>query len=388
MPVDASGAGNRRGGGVEEREPMRRQCGWAAVAVLLAAAILAGCGDDGNGADDAHDAVDAADDGAFDLADGGDDAAPEDDAAAELPEDVLADVPEDDGVAPSDPAAPGPYTWTTVDETLSRGSRSIPVSALIPDLADGATAPLVVFLPGFQLRTAFYMPYVERLASHGLIVVRADPPGSLLDNSHLEQTLDAQAVLDWALDGAGPVGPRVDPTRVAMSGHSNGGKISVMTAFADPRVTALLALDPVNGSGPMGYTAERPDIVPAQVETLAIPLGFMGETLDATASGLGQACAPAAQNFLTFYDAAAASPWATSWEFEGANHMVFVFDTSTCGFACGLCRAGTADTNVVHDTILVLAVAFFRLHFLGDAEMERRLTGDLLPGGVLMQHKP
>jgi pimeloyl-ACP methyl ester carboxylesterase len=229
---------------------------------------------------------------------------------------------------------------------------------------------------------------LERWASHGFVVVRADPPASLMSSSHPAQTLDAQAVLDWALDAGGPVGPWVDPGRVAASGHSAGGKITTMLAFADERVGALLGLDPVNGSGPFGYTADQPDIVPEQVEPLAIPIGLLGETTDATAGLGGQACAPAAQNFQTFYDAATSSPWVAAWELVGADHIDFVFDSSTCGLACSLCRDGAADGNVVRETVQTLATAFLRRHLLGEPAQEAWLLGELLPAETLLQRRP
>jgi hypothetical protein len=37
-------------------------------------------------------------------------------------------------------------------------------------------------------------------------------------------------------------------------------------------VAAVFTLDPVNGGGPFGYSATRPDIVPDEVANLAIPL--------------------------------------------------------------------------------------------------------------------
>ncbi len=361
------------------------------IACLTGIAAL-GCGDDGGADDDA-----LADDAGAEVEVGPDadgDADGDPDTLPETTDDGAADEPtddggfEDDGGAPVDPSVPGPFTWTVVDDEVVRGSRTTPVSALIPDAPAGATRPLVLFLPGFQMQSAWYLPLLERIASHGFVVVRADPPASLMSSSHPEQTLDAQAVLDWALDAGGPLGGRVDAARVAASGHSAGGKISTMLAFADTRVTALLGLDPVNGSGPFGYTADQPDIVPEQVEPLAIPIGLLGETTDATAGLGGQACAPAAQNFLTFYDAATSAPWVASWELVGADHIDFVYDTSTCGLACGFCRDGAADGRVVQATIQTLAVAFLRRHFLGELPQDAWLLGESLPADVLLQHRP
>jgi len=360
------------------------------VWVVVLPLVTVGCGDDATGGDDGGLDV-RADDGTQPDDGGGDgDVGPDellDEGTGDV-EDTPDDAEEEDGAAPVDPSAPGSFTWTTVDDEVVRGSRTTPVAALIPDLADGAVAPLVVFLPGFQMRTGFYLPLLERLASHGFVVVPADPPSSLLSNSHPEQALDAQAVLDWALNPAGPVGSRIDASHVGVAGHSNGGKVATMVAFADARVTALFGLDPVNGSGPLGYSADQPDIVPDQVAPLAIPVGFLGETVDAVAGLGGQACAPADQNFQTFYDAATSAPWAASWEFPDTSHVDFVFDTAACGLPCRMCRDGSADIDAIHANIMTLAVAFFRLHFLGDTAMEPWLIGDRVPADLVVLHRP
>lgn len=362
------------------------------LSILLVLALLwPGCGgtepSDGEGDGDADTDGDGDEDTDGDGDTGGDageDAGVDGEADDGGEAEADADGDEPDEV---DPAAAGPYTFAPVGHEISREGRVTPVQALLPDLPAGATGPLVLFLPGFQMRTAYYLPFLERLASHGFVVVRADPPSSLFDNDHVAMALDGQAVLDWALDASGPLGPSVDAAHVATSGHSNGGKIATMIAFADPRVTAILGLDPVNGAGPFGYTEERPDIVPEMVEPLAIPMGFFGERVDATAGIGGQACAPADQSFQTFYDAATSSPWVAAWEIPGASHVDFVFDRSACGLLCSVCRDGEAEPAEVHGVVMTLGVAFLRLHFFGEAAMERWLTGDLVPESLVVQHR-
>jgi pimeloyl-ACP methyl ester carboxylesterase len=359
--------------------------------LLLAVwAAVAACGDDDSAGDTATDDADVV------REDGGAETAPDvpepDEASGE--DDAAVDAPTDDGGTgdeggtPVDPAAPGPFTWSVLDDEVVRGSRRTPVQALVPDAPDGTTMPLVLFLPGFQMQTVWYLPLLEHVASHGLVVVRADPPASLWDNNHPELALDAQAVLDWALDPAGPLAARVDPARVATMGHSNGGKIATMLAFADGRVTALLGLDPINGQGPRGFNEEQPDIVPERVEPLAIPLGLLGETTDAVPGIGGQACAPPELNFQTFYDAATSSPWVAAWELLGADHTDFVVDTAACALFCRLCREGDADDAAIRATIRTLSTAFLRRHLLDDAGQDAWLLGDRLPPEILLQHRP
>jgi predicted dienelactone hydrolase len=275
----------------------------------------------------------------------------------------------------------GPLSFTATTTTVTRSGRSIPVRALVP--AGAAGAPLLVFAPGFQLQADFYAPFLEHLASHGFVTVGADPPASLLTSvDHVAMAEDLGAVITWALE---ELGAAVDPARIATLGHSLGGKVAVMAAHRDERVAAVFTLDPVNGGGPSGYSDTRPDIVPTEVASLAIPLGFVGEKTNATGSLFRPACAPADQNFETFFQAADASPRAYQWEILGADHMDFVDD---CGFRCGLCKEGTADAADVLALTRTLALAFFKRHLLNEAAYEAWLSGAAVPNGVVAARKP
>ena len=273
------------------------------------------------------------------------------------------------------PDSVGPYPLTTVTAMVTNGNRKTPVVAHVP--TGLANAPLVVFLPGASLSTSMYLPTVERLASHGVVVVRADPSFSLFSANHAAMMGDARAVLDWALAPTGPLSGRVDVLRVGVMGHSLGGKLAVMTAFADTRVKAVFGIDPVNQMSP--------DVVPDQVATLGIPLGLAGETIDANGGSFGMSCAPAAGNYTTFYDAAAAAPWLTEWTFAAINHMDFVDACS--GFSCTVCNDASGDPVVARARLRTLLVAFVRLHFWGESAMTPWLTGASVPAEITTRHR-
>lgn len=329
----------------------------------------------------------AADDAAVpDAADAGPapDAAPAPDGGA-VPD---AGIAVDAGTpAGPDPSAVGPFSTSSLDARVTRGRRTTPVTAHLPMRTDGRRSPVVVLLPGFQLDTDRYVALAEHLASHGVAVVRADPPSSLRDVDHVEMAADVGAVLDWIADPNGRVAATVDTARMGAVGHSLGGKIATMAAFRDTRIRALLGLDPVNGGGPTGYAPTRPDIVPDEVTPLTIPVGFMGETTNGMGGGLSPACAPLDQNFTTFYDAATMAPAALEWDFAGADHMDFVFDESFC-LACRACPEGPADEATVRAAITTLATAFFRRHLDAESGMDAWLRGPRLPAGVTVRARP
>jgi pimeloyl-ACP methyl ester carboxylesterase len=295
-------------------------------------------------------------------------------------EDSMVSVP--DGMAPSvDPTGPGPYTTSSTEDSLRRSRRTVPMVVHRPS---GVMAPpIVILLPGFMLEARYYRSLAERIASHGFLVVQADPPSSLMSANHIEMRDDVIAVIDWVqMMGLSDPG-----ARIAVAGHSLGGKVAAMVTAEDVRVQALLGIDPVNGGNPFtGYSATLPDIVPEPVNTISVPAGFLGETVNAMGGSFGMACAPRDQNFQTFFQAATAAPWVAEWEFVGADHMDFLSDSEGCGFVCTQCPSGSADPAQVVSSTMTLAVAFFRHHLVGD-DQSAYLTGDLVPPGVMARSR-
>jgi hypothetical protein len=288
------------------------------------------------------------------------------------------------------PDGMGPLSVTTEMGSVSRGTRTTPVVAHLPSGA--GPFPLLVFAPGFQLESRRYAPLCERLASHGFVVVRADAddgspfrPGS---TNHLEMRDDLMEVITWAT-GSAPFAASVDASGVGILGHSLGGKLSTMVTADDPRVRALLGIDPVDGGGgPLGPSPATPDIVPSESAGITVPVGFLGETVNGMSSGaFSMACAPSEENFQRFYESTTMAPWAAEWDVANADHMDFVWDKSGCT-ECGLCRpAGTADEDAVRAATATLAVAFFRRHLRGEAAMDPYLTGDRVPTGLTVRRR-
>ncbi len=349
---------------------MNRVLGCVVIAALA-------CGDDSGATPDAAVRDASTDTTSFDssIGDAGEDAAMVDGGSVDAP---APDVPAIDTgtMMAGSPATRGDSTFTTESDTLTASGRSVPVVAYVPEDARG----IVVFLPGFQLGSERYADLCEHVASHGFVVVRADPPATLIGVSHTDMRDDAIAVLDWAARfGSLPTG---------IMGHSLGGKVATMVSAADTRISALLGLDPVNGGNPFtGYSATLPDIVPELTATLTIPVGYMGETTNSTGGGFGMACAPADQNFQTFYDGSSSASAAIEWDFTGADHMDFVSDTAGCGFTCSACPDGPADDAMVRAGMNTIATAYFRRYLASDAAMDAFLTGGSVPGGVVVRSR-
>jgi hypothetical protein len=102
-----------------------------------------------------------------------------------------------------------------------------------------------------------------------------------------------------------------------------------------------------------------------------MPLGFVGETLDG--EGGFMPCAPAADNFLTYYKNATAPALAVT--VLGANHMSFIDDVASCGITCSFCKMATLDNKVVNDLARAYVVAFYSRWLKDIAGYDTYLTG-------------
>jgi hypothetical protein len=111
-----------------------------------------------------------------------------------------------------------------------------------------------------------------------------------------------------------------------------------------------------------------------------VPLGLLGETTNATCSGLMcQACAPEADNFHQYF-IYASSP-AEEIEVVGAFHMSFL-DNPACGLTCSVCPAGTDDTATTRRLTRRSMTAFFNVFLLNQQQYRIYLTGSAMQDSV------
>jgi len=114
-----------------------------------------------------------------------------------------------------------------------------------------AARPVVIISSGFGSYLEFSTTLIERIASHGYVVIAVQPevaaeaavetPTEAMRDARLAQMTSA---LDYLTDPtlADLVGP-VDLDRVALGGHSYAGSIAFNTALVDARVSAAFDLD-------------------------------------------------------------------------------------------------------------------------------------------------
>jgi dienelactone hydrolase len=286
----------------------------------------------------------------------------------------------------SDPGEPGSFTWNQASQELQLPGglfgTTIPLDVFLPN--DSNVHPVIVFTHGYQLGPANYRSLVEHLASWGYVVVMPQMPGGLTTHKTLKERLIA--ILDWIGDQSiaadGVLYGRVDPALLGLSGHSMGGKISLLVSSGDARPKAAFLLDPVDAAGmPVVLNpADYPSVTPELMPYVTIPLGFAGETTDAECSGfLCQACAPAEDNFQQYY-LHAQSP-AIEITIHGAGHMSFL-DDPDCGLLCSVCNEASDDPATTRLLSRRYMTAFYNVWLKGDDAYREYLTGAAMEADV------
>lgn len=273
-----------------------------------------------------------------------------------------------------DPNGNGPYAILELtDDNYTNGStgNKVPMHAFYP--AGGPTPapyPVVIVAHGFQLDAKQYNNYIKRLATFGYVAITADYPASFLGQDNTKNAKDLISAIQWA---GGKPELKADTSNVGMTGHSLGGKLALLAASLDSRVKASIVLDPVDGGGGPGGGCNPPACVDvsALMPKLKIPVGFLGEITDA--SGGFQPCAPAAENYTTFYKEA--NPPSLSVTVKGANHMSFLDDVASCGGTCSLCNKATADNATVNGLSRAYVTAFYERYLRGNTGYDTYLSG-------------
>ncbi len=311
------------------------------------------------------------------------DAPPEDTAPEDTspPDTTPPDVAEDTGSAgrwqSGDPSAAGPYGFATFTETLTTSVQDVEVSILVPDDADDAPYPVVVFNHGFQMTGAMYVGYGERLASHGFVVILptiGDP--FLSARTHLELATIQTEIDSWIADAASAPGSRVfgvaDASLLGVGGHSRGGKASLLAAADDDRIRASFNVDPVDSAPPSFGTdpADFPSVTPERMGDLGIPTGYVGAGLGGTAV-FGLPCAPVEDNYHAYFEHSPSPSF--EYELPDAGHNDFIED---CNFVCmTACTAGD-DRELAQQVARTTMVAFYKVFLAEDASYRPWVDGE------------
>jgi len=302
--------------------------------------------EDDNEGDDSDDGL--GDDDTSDSADDADDDRPDED-----------DTPEP---AP-DPGQLGSWTVSMLSST------EVDAEIYLPN-GDGPF-PLVLFSPGFQLSSVEYRSYAEHFASWGYITALVNFEDSLFGGpTHNEMQLTLSDMMDWFTSDPDVLEGTADTDSLVLMGHSMGGKLSLLRASYDPRVDAVVGVDPVDSAPPFGGSAtDYPSVAPERMNLISAPILLFGERTNARGTF---PCAPEGENFQAYYESATGPVMEV--DFLTAFHMSFV-DNPSCLF-CLACPAGTDDPVVTKAHVRAITTAFLESEIQGEAWATEWLAGD------------
>jgi hypothetical protein len=269
-------------------------------------------------------------------------------------------------------ASDGPVPYTVSHLTLSNAGRSWGESIYLPSTP--GLHPVVTVNAGTQQVNAAYTIYGKRLASYGIIALTQDDEGALAPTPNVVD--DVTYVITTYVPAN--LAASADMTRVGLSGHSRGGKATLLAAenALKGKVKAWFGLDPVDVDF-LGTPGALPNI-----GTIGIPLGFAGATVSSN-------CSPANANYQVYYGAAAPPDVAVS--IEGAGHFDFL-DQSQAVAESYCTPEGTVDGTLALDTAAHYLMAFFARELLGDSSVGPAFDGvgaqaDIAAGIIAVESK-
>jgi dienelactone hydrolase len=273
-------------------------------------------------------------------------------------------------VDPLQPRALDTYIWypTAAGAGPIDGGTNAVIDA--PLDASGGPYPIVLFSHGscgYALQSSFLMPLI---AARGYVVVAPPHPGNTIAefpdcgalanqvDSVVERPEDMMFVLDEMLaanaDSLSPFFGTLDPSRVAMTGHSFGGLTTYLVQARDPRITVAVPMAPATGPTQGGLT------VPS--------LTFLG-VIDTNVSN---------PNARLAYGRSSA-PKALV-EIEHAGHYAF----SNLCFASASCNPPVTLTQAeAHDGVLRWIIPFLEWRLRGDETFASFFEAPQPPGFVV-----
>lgn len=160
--------------------------------------------------------------------------------------------------------------------TVSHGrtissSRALTTLVWYPEVSK--RSPLIVFAHGYQVGPGPYETMLQSWASHGYVVAAPEFPltdqdiaGPNLDENDINnQPDDLRFVTDALVAGGSPVAARIDTTRVAVAGHSDGAESALAASIAaapqgQPTFRALVAMSVQELPG-VNHTSNPPMLV-------------------------------------------------------------------------------------------------------------------------------
>lgn len=159
------------------------------------------------------------------------------------------------GAAVAEPRRPQtpvpPFPYQSLEVSLPGGATGVSLAGTLTVPAGKGPFPAIVLVTGSGpqdrdetlLGHKPFLVVADYLARRGIAVLRYDDRGFGASSgdfgraTSLDFAADAQAAVDWLA-----ARPEVDPSRVGLAGHSEGGLIAPIVASRDPRLRFIILL--------------------------------------------------------------------------------------------------------------------------------------------------
>ncbi|MDA0705080.1 MAG: alpha/beta fold hydrolase [Proteobacteria bacterium] len=154
---------------------------------------------------------------------------------------------------PEQTAKPETTAIRSMDITIESRGVAVPVTVVMPALAEGQRAPLVVMAHGHggsRQEGGGYKLAAEAMAQRGIASIRMDFPGcgdsseSFTNNNLSNMLQDLHAARQYAV-----AQPEIDGERVGLLGYSMGGRLVVLLAEVYPSYKVMVAWTPALNNG-------------------------------------------------------------------------------------------------------------------------------------------
>uniref|UniRef100_A0A5B6ZEE5 Putative chlorophyllase-1 n=2 Tax=Davidia involucrata TaxID=16924 RepID=A0A5B6ZEE5_DAVIN len=265
-------------------------------------------------------------------------------------------------------------------ETNSSASPPKPLLIMSPSIQ--GTYPVLLFLHGTCLRNTYYTQLLQQISSHGNIVVAPQLYVVSLFCSGTEEIKLAAEVTNWLSPGLETVLPenvRPDLLKLALAGHSRGGKAAFALALGHAetflRFSALLGIDPVAGTSIYCQLAPKILTYVPRSFNLDIPVTVIGTGLGSQQKNcLMPPCAPNGVNHAEFFTECK-PPNCYYFLAKHYGHMDMLDDAVAAKGGC-LCKSGDNCKDKMRKCVGGLVVAFLNAYLGSDFDALKAIVGD------------
>ncbi|KAL3620411.1 hypothetical protein CASFOL_035323 [Castilleja foliolosa] len=298
--------------------------------------------------------------------------------------------------AASDVFETGKYDVTEITVRTSNASKP-PTQLLIVSPVLKGTYPVLLFCHGFMIANTNYTTLLSHIASHGYIVVAPKFYG-LWWISIPEEIKKAAQVAQWLSTGLLLVLPEKvngDIEKLALSGHSRGGKTAFALALGEtgqksrknkppaknknattPSFKALIGVDPVAGSYPSNRVDPKILQYIPRCFDMSIPVSVIGSGYGNQPLCLFPPTAPDGVNHSEFYNES--KPPACYFLAKDYGHCDMLNDNldRIASIIRGISKSGKGPRDLMRKSVGGVMVAFLESYLGGNDDDLNAVVGD------------